>query len=452
MASLNLLRKWNYYWDLLTGGGVESPFGSSLPIDEPLTLYVETTGDDNNPGGITRPLRTVDAALNLIKDREIGSFVTIKLGVGNFDGFSLTGAFKFSHGVDAQLLIDGTLVSTGITGSCIRTADTNAASILTDSGKSWTVDEHVGKIVKISSDAGATWITYPIVSNTATSLTIPSNVSGTLYEIFDYGSVINTAKSTFGRVAGTIEPIPAASSVNSNIVISQSVSGQTQNAQIAIRFLKIAASGTSTCAMTRSSSNVNFIGCLFTRSSGTSTLFSGNATQGATSFNSCSFVNNTPSSSAFFTSSSNNGNTGFIFISTCLFSTTGASNTGMNLVGTCGSMSASFRGLSSGCIITGTGSQSTAGSGLKFYSCTTAFSSSGGFSPSLAFAMYFDTCTSGIVLTRGTRLPLSSASTFTTTTTELSVDGATSTVAAMRASSPKIFPTSPNAYGTCIFE
>lgn len=37
-------------------------------------------------------------------------------------------------------------------------------------------------------------------------------------------------------------------------------------------------------------------------------------------------------------------------------------------------------------------------------------------------------------------------------TTELSVDGVTSTLAAMRANNPKIFPLTPNPYGTYVFE
>lgn len=51
----------------------------------------------------------------------------------------------------------------------------------------------------------------------------------------------------------------------------------------------------------------------------------------------------------------------------------------------------------------------------------------------------------------GSAMHLSSTSTITGTT-EISVDGVTSTIAAMRANSPKIFPLTPNPYGSYVYE
>lgn len=55
------------------------------------------------------------------------------------------------------------------------TSTSIAVTVLTDTGKVWTVDEWVGKDLIITSGA-AQWKSYPIVSNTATTLTITGDL------------------------------------------------------------------------------------------------------------------------------------------------------------------------------------------------------------------------------------------------------------------------------------
>lgn len=59
--------------------------------------------------------------------------------------------------------------------------------------------------------------------------------------------------------------------------------------------------------------------------------------------------------------------------------------------------------------------------------------------------------TTAIIANTGGKVAVASVSTITGTT-EISVDGATSTLAAMRAASPKAFPTTPNTYGSLVYE
>jgi hypothetical protein len=61
------------------------------------------------------------------------------------------------------------------------------------------------------------------------------------------------------------------------------------------------------------------------------------------------------------------------------------------------------------------------------------------------------TATTGISATRGGKCQIVSTATITATN-ELSVDGVVVTLATMRAASPRITPTTPNVYGSYIYE
>jgi hypothetical protein len=59
--------------------------------------------------------------------------------------------------------------------------------------------------------------------------------------------------------------------------------------------------------------------------------------------------------------------------------------------------------------------------------------------------------TNGVVLSRGGTCAIISTAVLGATN-ELSVDGVVGTLAALRAASPKTFPTTPNIYGTLVYE
>lgn len=65
----------------------DNPWLDSMAIDEPLTLYVETTGSDSNDGTQNRPFKTIQRAIDFLKPYTIKASVTIQVGVGTFDGF-----------------------------------------------------------------------------------------------------------------------------------------------------------------------------------------------------------------------------------------------------------------------------------------------------------------------------------------------------------------------------
>ena len=82
---------WGKVLDFFGYRDLPNPWLSNTTIDEPLTLYVETTGNDLNPGTQDRPFKTIQAAIDSLVGKQIVANVTIRVGAGEFDGVYIGG-------------------------------------------------------------------------------------------------------------------------------------------------------------------------------------------------------------------------------------------------------------------------------------------------------------------------------------------------------------------------
>lgn len=153
------------------------------------SIYVDTSGGDNgNLGTSTSKLATIEKAWDVIPSIVVEPIV-IDVGAGTYTETPvLTG--KQMGSADAAITIRGTL-SNQDTG----TAESGGNHTLTDTGKSWTNDEHVGGLVRITGGTGSGQERW-ILDNDATSLTIAGRWetnpdATTAYSIDDPGTVFS---------------------------------------------------------------------------------------------------------------------------------------------------------------------------------------------------------------------------------------------------------------------
>jgi len=466
MASIGEKRNFDSVWAKIAPGLEEAnPFHSNLVIDEPTTFYVETTGNDLNPGTQERPFQTIQAAINYVSQFALANIVKIKVGLGNFGGYVVDGG-HFTPRANCQLVIEGTLVSTGISGTgTISLADN---TVLTDATKSWTTNEHVGKQVRWSSDGGATWLYYPISENTATTLTVPTNLgSGTwTYEILDYGTIIDTATSWLPTIYGAGDA-PQASSGSTCMGFTGLWTGQITANQVLNRFFKVNAPANSNAASVRSNSYVSFIACHFDRTASSATLV--NLIGGALLLASCYLSTGIASSSCLTVSgthvptylsvgtsvlsSSSTTSTFGVSASSGIVSVTGiikGFGTGINIGTSATSVNATVKSCTTGIAVSSGGRFNL--SACKLSSNTTCLSVSDNGEAYIASTSTWSASTTGISVTTGGRCKVVSTLSMSTVTNELSVDGATATLATMRAASPKTHPTTANIYGSLAYE
>ncbi len=168
-------------------------------------LYVAPTGLDSNPGTALLPFLTIQAAIDLIP-KNVRHLVTVNVAAGNYSGFALRGFSIAPQGsVQAGInivspLITATIGSGSTTGTITSKTNgslsTPAFFVLNDSTQTWAVDALVGLIVEITLGVGL-GSSGTIISNTATSMEI-TGVSfggatiGSGYTIKDRGAIIDT--------------------------------------------------------------------------------------------------------------------------------------------------------------------------------------------------------------------------------------------------------------------
>lgn len=414
-------------------------------ITKPLTLFVETTGDDSNPGTQAKPFRTIQAALDSLKGVEIAAQVTIQVGAGEFEGFIVdsinvmnSGPSTISSTTAPSLTIIGTK-HTLYSGNCTWGSAADGMVVLTDLSKNFVVNELVGKMI---SRTNGTTVDCVVVANTATTITLSSSVTAwSSYVIYELDT----------KLSGTQSSSPAA------ITISGADSTHATSAGLKIQYFDVPASilqavairAGGSCALTgcalRSSSSaagaihlyngaITVSGC-FIKSSGTGTAAAGIMSPiNATTVTFCSI-------SQSYVEFGNNAHGILSGSSTTSF----IMNNSNYILGTSGT------GI--GISILDGRVKTTSGSPLSINGCSTAVSVYGrGLFDSLQVGRLTGANnTVAINCTFGGRLGLSSNANITGTT-EISVDGATSTLAGMRALSPKAFPATPNVYGSVVYE
>ena len=172
---------------------------SVLKIEEAtsaVTIYVETTGDDDTGDGSSgKPYKTIGRAL---RDHPIRPLYTrtIELGVGTF---TLPYAFSSGKGPWGGVTIKGTTqtVESSETIASITTSSRDNGLILQITGAAWVVDEHKGKNIKFTSgvlnnkDGVVIKNTADTlyVTSSATSWATPSN--GDTLDILTHNTTIN---------------------------------------------------------------------------------------------------------------------------------------------------------------------------------------------------------------------------------------------------------------------
>lgn len=165
-----------------------------------MTLYVETTGSDSNPGTALAPFLTVQAAIDALP-KCLRHLAMIKIGIGSFAGCIVQGfsVDPVSNDLPAGLLMQGTLVNATLatgTATGTFTAVTAGSSALAnfvtleDTSQNWTTNALKGLALEVLSGTSSGQI-HAIVSNTSTTVTLASasigSVGGT-YCIRDGGT------------------------------------------------------------------------------------------------------------------------------------------------------------------------------------------------------------------------------------------------------------------------
>lgn len=170
---------------------------------EAITRYVATTGSDANPGTEAAPFLTIQAALNSLP-RVLKHPVIINVGAGNFTGAIISGFQDGGSSNDVSgsyLRIVGTLTQvTAATGSASGTltsgtaGGTTAFGTVTVDSAGWTVDDFQNKLLHVTSGGNAD--TYFVIrENTADTLTIcgrfsSSSFAGSSFEIVESATII----------------------------------------------------------------------------------------------------------------------------------------------------------------------------------------------------------------------------------------------------------------------
>jgi len=159
-------------------------------------IYVETTGSDvTGDGTIGSPYRTISKALNSIEQFLSGVFI-IRVGTGTFAGYTLR---KNTAG-SVRIIVWGT--------PTVLVAETTATSgtteTITVTGAGWTPSAYAGKFIRMTAGTGYLNDTstnpqlnnlYPIIDNTADTLTLPVFSSAfnntSKFEIVEQGTIIS---------------------------------------------------------------------------------------------------------------------------------------------------------------------------------------------------------------------------------------------------------------------
>lgn len=491
MANLKTKQFWDNVWTRISTmlnapvGALESPFDSiPLDIDEPTTFFVETTGNDINNGLFQdRAFRTVQKVIDYLKKFTIKAPVTIKVGAGTFAGFILEG-LKFETG--GVLIIEGT-ATVLYTGTIASTSVNNGIVTVTDSGAAFSSDEHKGRILKAVTPFSPTFDNYvyrPVYQNTANTVLCPN-----------WSTVAFASNSTQYQILRLDTKFEMNALQPMAVQIGHYSSGSwgspdsKQLAPITLSLLEFstteAPSGISFYAVTQdSNTDCCLRGCRFLTSHQGIPLLGQNTNESKrgdinslttnvdfkTTILGCYFENTVSSGAVWgITVRSNYSLRDNYFRKTQTNGTCWSVLGGAGSVGSTGYTAGNI--LDGGSVAIGT----SAGVNILISRCalvnvtigvniinsvnvgltscqintTTGISiQQNGYANVSSCAI---TATTGITLITGSRAQINSASTITATT-ELSVEGVTSTLATMRGNSPKIFPTTANVYGSYVYE
>lgn len=413
------------------------------PITAALTLYVTTAGNDlTGDGSIGNPYRNPQAALNSLVGVTLFAPVIVSVGAGTFDGFQIPTLVYVGLG---SLTVAGTTANATLaTGTATGTATATGSGTLTDSGQTWTADALAGKILQHML-AGV--VTYSkIMSNTATVITLgPTSTptAATTYAILDNVSVL-TANAA----------LPGSTTTLAVSIATQGNNGQplANGAALTVKNFAISPSGATQGSIRIYGSGAQCVidQCTINLSNGAHSVLVG----GSVAITNCSFFSTAAVNPISQTAQMLPGN---VTITTCYFNHT-VSSAGVNV--------ASGDWTISTCVFACTvasGSTINISTSAKLptvnvSSCRFTSSANIVTAPVPCFVLVQGTPlvassgnTNGIVASKGAHVQVASTVALGATN-EISVDGSVTTLAAMRALTPKAYPASPNAYGTVVYE
>ena len=459
-----------------------------------MNLYVSSTGHDAGTGSATSPFLTIQAALDSLP-KVIRHRVTINIGAGNFAGGILEGFYtrppKDLANTYSGLEVRGTMIpvvpATGSGSGTITgyaAASGNTFAIVTDGTQSWTVNDLRGKFLVVLSGTGFPGTEqvppiYPIVSNTATTVTIlgatgtaATGINAT-YQIQEPGTLItscvtvaattgNSAPAGVSTAAFNVSGCSGGSLVLSRIGCALGTAvpiflGGTGPGTKCLNIKITIGSGSATFGMRAGGSDVTgaFVvdrSCLSCPSNVAIIGISNSTIQHTVS--NC-FIDGGGRASSTGVSLQAAGGSGII--GCYMLGLTNGVSCGR---GSCGGV------LISSTKIDGTGHASAVGilvsqvsslgmpqvalslSTTDISNCLTAISLSVPAATGILISCTGTTNTTGILLSQGAKLKVASGVTLTGVT-EVSLDAAPTDLATMRGASPKLLT---NTYGTLIFE
>lgn len=199
---------------VLGAGAAGDVVAADVATQAAIALYVETTGSDlTGDGTILKPFLTIQKAVDSLP-KQINHTVTINVGIGTFAGCNFEGFSINTLGVDVLgVTFVGTMstsvlaggLSSGIVASATAgTGDSVTWGTATVTGAGWTDDDLRGRFIRIDAGTGAGQI-LPIVSNTATVITVAGNwtaPTGATFTIVEPDTIINAAFNNV-QVGGT---------------------------------------------------------------------------------------------------------------------------------------------------------------------------------------------------------------------------------------------------------
>lgn len=447
-----------------------------------ITYYVATTGDDTNDGlSVDKAFATIQKAIDSIPKR-IRHLVTIRVAAGSYTGFGITGfVMDPAPGVNVHGIMmlgtytNATLTTGTATGTFTGTITGSAAaptfSTLVDDTQTWTVDNLKGYLVEILTGTSAGSF-VPIVSNTATTLTIAStsavgSVGGT-YAIRDWASIITSPITMPGTLfQSNITPVALsygisvrnnANGVTGSMLIegmkvnlpTNTVAISTQGNTGIVRFERCCTMGIGAGFQSGGAATTQFFNCVIRSTNNIGGLV-GNA-GGSFSMGNCLISGNPGLGAGLQIQGSN--------------TVGGVNNTrieghpnGIKIVTTgaciwqCGGLFIET-GASQAVLMSAVGHIGWGGTifqvtGIKADNCSSAFHV-GGLNQVWCDSLQATNCTYAVIAERGARVQLGPASTMTNCANELYFDGpVVYTLANMRAANPRLIA---NTYGTIVFE
>jgi hypothetical protein len=437
-----------------------------------VTLYVETTGNDNNPGTADKPFATIQGALDSLP-RKIAHPVVVNVGAGSFAGAFVTG-FQIDQPEAVTpgnyLSIVGTMatavpatgLATGTLASATAYSTWNFPTV-TVTGAGWTVNDLKGKFLKITGGTGSGQVMM-ISENSATVLTLAGFWSTTpnstsTFEIQEPATIVSTgvttpadAQAAAGSVYGFIfenNTTGAKNLLTGRLVVSNMRITTSRTAIIggngSARLWKCQASGTTALLAAPTGSKVEIDTCYLYSTTTNQSLVSGAvfATGSLLKGGLVSIHVNTTDTWIRFCKLE-----GFTRIGLSL-STSGGTLDGVHIDG---GGAANTHGVYCATSSSFSGNTTLGGGGIGkavINNCVYGVYLQG---PGIAGIIQQTSGTgntTGISLSQGAKCRVDSTATITGTT-EVSVDGAATTLATMRAATPKLIKDAD--YGTMIYE